>query len=91
MTTTKLPIVQRIAHLLYSTASPISRSTALELIDAVLLAISAKIQLVKRGWDKPVLQFGVLNFLLGNAVKIIFAAVALPPIVKAIRRSDDDE
>ncbi len=43
------------------------------------------------GWDKPVLQFGMLNFLLGDVVKIIFAAIALPPIVKAIRRSDNDE
>ncbi|MGU9951372.1 MAG: biotin transporter BioY [Gammaproteobacteria bacterium WSBS_2016_MAG_OTU1] len=42
------------------------------------------------GWDKPVLQFGMLNFLLGDVVKIIFAAVALPPIVKAIRRGDGE-
>ncbi|MGU9952209.1 MAG: hypothetical protein ACNYPH_07955 [Gammaproteobacteria bacterium WSBS_2016_MAG_OTU1] len=59
-------------------------------IGAVLLAISAKIQLTRRGWDKPVLQFGMLNFLLGDAVKIIFYAVALPPIVKVIRRGDSD-
>ncbi len=39
----------------------------------------------------PTLQLGMLNFLLGDAVKITFAAVALPPIVKAICRSGDNE
>ncbi len=119
MTTANLPIT----HLLYPIAPPIARSTALALIGAVLLAISAKIQLARRGWsknlwkvslamvirniliyalgllwlvdligwDKPALQFGMLNFLLGDAVKIIFTAVALLPIVKAIRRSDHHE
>ncbi len=114
MTTANLPIT----HLLYPIAPLIARSTALALIGAVLLAISAKIQLAIRGWsknlwkvslamiirnifiyalgllwlvdliswDKPALQFGMLN-----AVKIIFTAVALPPLVKAIRRSDHHE
>ncbi len=90
MTTANLPIAQRVAHLLYPTASPITRFTALVLIGAVLLAISAKIQLARRGWDKLILQFGMLNFLLGDAVKIIFDAVALLPIVKVIRRDDSD-
>ncbi len=42
-------------------------------------------------WDKPVLQFGMLNFLLGDAVKIILAAVALSPIVKVLCRRGDSE
>ncbi len=123
MTTANLPIAQRVTYLLYPTALLIARSTALALIGAVLLTVSAKIQLVRRGWDKnlwkvglvmiigniiiyalgllwlgnligwdkPVLQFGMLNFLLGDIVKIICAAVVLPPIVKAICRSDDNE
>ncbi len=123
MTTANLPIAQRVTYLLYPTALQIARSTALALIGAVLLVISAKIQLVGRGWDKnlwkvglamiigniiiyalgllwlgnligwdkPVLHFGMLNFLLGDVVKIIFAAVALSLIVKEIRRSGDNE
>ena len=38
------------------------------------------------GWDKPVLQFGMMNFLLGDALKIAFAAAAVPPAARAIRR-----
>lgn len=38
------------------------------------------------GWDKPVLQLGMVNFLLGDALKIVFAAVAVPPAARAIRR-----
>ena len=123
MTTVNLPIAQRVICLLYPTALLITRSTALALIGAVLLAITAKIQLVRRGWDKnlwkvglamiigniiiyalgllwlgnligwdkPVLQFGMLNFLLGDVVKIIFAAVALSPIVKVLCRRGDSE
>ncbi len=115
MTTANLPIAQL--------ALLIARSTALALIGAVLLAIAAKIQLVRRGWnknlwkvglamiigniiiyalsllwlgnligwDKPVLQFSMLNFLLGDAVKIIFAAVSLLPIVNVLCRRDDSE
>ncbi len=91
MTTANLPIAQRFTYLLYPIALLIARSTALALIGTALLAISAKIQLVRRGWDKPVLQFGMLNFLLGDAVKIIFAAVALSPIVKVLCRRGNNE
>lgn len=38
------------------------------------------------GWDKPILQLGAVPFLLGDALKIVFAAAALPPIARAIRR-----
>ena len=38
------------------------------------------------GWDKPVLQLGMLNFLLGDMLKIAFAAAALPPLAFAVRR-----
>ncbi len=121
MTTANLPIAQRVTYLLYPTALLIARSMTLALIGAVLLAISAKIQLARRGWDKnlwkvglamiigniiiyalgllwlgnligwdkSVLQFSMLNFLLGDAVKIIFAAVALSPIVKVLCRRGD--
>ncbi len=120
MTTANLPISQRVT---YPTALLIARSTTLALIGAVLLAISAKIQLVRRdqdknlwkvglamiigniiiyalgllwlgnliGWDKPVLQFGMLNSLPGDVVKIIFATVALPPIVNVLCRRGDSE
>ncbi len=119
MTTANLPIAQRVTYLLYPTALLISRSMVLALIGVVLLAISAKIQLVRCswdknlwkvglamiignilgllwlgnliGWDKPVLQFGMLNFLLGDAVKIIFAAVVLSLIVKVLCRRGNNE
>ncbi len=123
MTTANLPIAQRVTYLLYPTALLIARSTAWALIGVVLLAISTKIQLVGRnwdknlwkvglamiignfiiyalgllwlgnliGWDKPVLQFGMLNFLLGDAVKVTFAAVALSPVVKVLCRRGDSE
>lgn len=38
------------------------------------------------GWDKPVFQWGLLPFLPGDAVKIIFAAAFLPPLAKVIRK-----
>ncbi len=123
MTTANLPIAQRVTYLLYPTVLLIARSTTLALIGAVLLAISAKIQLVRRdqdknlwkvglamiigniviyvlsllwlgnliGWDKPVLQFGMLNSLLGDVVKIIFATVALSPVVKVLCGRGDSE
>ena len=37
------------------------------------------------GWDKPVLALGAYPFLLGDAVKIMFAAVAVPPLARALR------
>lgn len=39
------------------------------------------------GWDKPVLALGVAPFLLGDAAKIVFAALALPPICRAAVKS----
>ncbi|MGI9306418.1 MAG: biotin transporter BioY [Gammaproteobacteria bacterium] len=36
------------------------------------------------GWDKPLLQLGMLPFLPGDAVKIIFASLALPPVCRAV-------
>ncbi len=38
------------------------------------------------GWDKPILEWGLYPFLFGDAAKIAFAAAALPPIARAIRR-----
>ena len=38
------------------------------------------------GWDKPLFALGMYPFLLGDAAKIIFAAAAVPPIARAIRR-----
>ena len=38
------------------------------------------------GWDKPIFKFGLLNFILGDLVKVIFAATALPMLSRAIRR-----
>lgn len=38
------------------------------------------------GWDKPILQLGMVPFLLGDALKIAFAVAAMPPLARAIRR-----
>ncbi len=41
------------------------------------------------GWDKPVLEWGLYPFLLGDAVKLALAAAALPLAWKAVRRWRD--
>lgn len=38
------------------------------------------------GWDKPILQYGMYPFLLGDVVKIIFAAVAVPSLARVVRK-----
>lgn len=38
------------------------------------------------GWDKPVLQWGLYPFIIGDVAKIIFAAVALPLVSKMVRK-----
>ena len=38
------------------------------------------------GWDKPILEWGLYPFLLGDAAKIVFAAVTLPLLSKAVRK-----
>lgn len=39
------------------------------------------------GWDKPILQWGLTPFLLGDAAKLVLAAATLPLVWKLIRRS----
>ena len=39
------------------------------------------------GWDKPILEWGLTPFLLGDAVKLALAAVAMPLAWKLLRRS----
>lgn len=39
------------------------------------------------GWDKPILQWGLTPFLLGDVVKLVLAAATLPLVWKLIRRS----
>ncbi len=41
------------------------------------------------GWDKPVLEWGLYPFLIGDAVKLALAAAALPLAWKAVRRWRD--
>ncbi len=38
------------------------------------------------GWDKPVLQWGLTPFLLGDLFKLLLAAATLPLIWRVIRR-----
>ncbi len=38
------------------------------------------------GWDKPLLAWGLTPFLLGDAVKIVIAALALPGIWRLVNR-----
>ena len=38
------------------------------------------------GWDKPILQWGLYPFLLGDALKIAFATAALPPLSRLLRK-----
>lgn len=39
------------------------------------------------GWDKPILEWGLYPFVLGDLTKIALAAVSLPLIWKAVNRS----
>jgi biotin transport system substrate-specific component len=39
------------------------------------------------GWDKPILQWGLTPFLLGDVAKLVLAAATLPLVWKLIRRS----
>ncbi|MBM1813529.1 biotin transporter BioY [Pseudosulfitobacter pseudonitzschiae] len=39
------------------------------------------------GWDKPILQWGLTPFLIGDAIKLALAAVLLPGIWKLIDRA----
>ena len=39
------------------------------------------------GWDKPILEWGLYPFLLGDAAKLALAAVAMPLAWKLLRRS----
>ncbi len=40
------------------------------------------------GWDKPVLAWGLIPFLIGDFVKIILAMIALPAAWKAVNRQN---
>lgn len=39
------------------------------------------------GWDKPILQWGLTPFILGDLAKLVLAAVALPLIWNAVKRT----
>ncbi|MDF1718714.1 MAG: biotin transporter BioY [Antarcticimicrobium sp.] len=39
------------------------------------------------GWDKPILQWGLTPFLLGDAIKLALAAVLLPALWKMVGRA----
>jgi len=39
------------------------------------------------GWDKPILQWGITPFLVGDLIKLVIAAVALPTVWKYLRRT----
>jgi len=38
------------------------------------------------GWDKPILEWGLTPFLLGDLTKLLLAAVALPIVWRALKR-----
>jgi len=38
------------------------------------------------GWDKPVLQYGMIPFLAGDLIKIVVAVVLVPMIWKRVNR-----
>ena len=39
------------------------------------------------GWDKPVLQWGMTPFLIGDLAKLIIAALLMPAVWKLVRRT----
>ncbi|MCK5166554.1 MAG: biotin transporter BioY, partial [Rhodospirillaceae bacterium] len=36
------------------------------------------------GWDKPIIEWGMMPFLLGDATKILLAVIIMPAIWKAV-------
>lgn len=43
------------------------------------------------GWDKPILEWGITPFLLGDLSKIALGACLMPAIWRFMRRDDNDE
>ena len=41
------------------------------------------------GWDKPILAWGLIPFLVGDVVKLALAAALFPAIWKFVRRTRD--
>ena len=39
------------------------------------------------GWDKPILEWGLTPFLLGDALKLALAALLLPAVWKMVGRA----
>jgi biotin transport system substrate-specific component len=54
--------------------------------DAVVFALGMLWLGTLLGWDKPILQWGLTPFLLGDLVKIALAAVAVPTAISALER-----
>ena len=38
------------------------------------------------GWDKPILQYGMTPFLIGDLIKVVFAVALVPMIWKRVNR-----
>ena len=41
------------------------------------------------GWDKPILEWGLTPFLIGDAIKLVLAAMLLPTLWKMIGAARD--
>lgn len=57
------------------------------LIGSVLIYVPGLLYLGSLfGWDKPILEWGMYPFLLGDLAKLVLATVALPLLWKAVRK-----
>ena len=62
-------------------------TAAAMLIGSVLIYIPGVLYLGSLfGWDKPILEWGMYPFLLGDLTKLVLAAVLLPLLWKAVKK-----
>lgn len=62
-------------------------TAAAMLIGTVLIYVPGLIHLgALLGWDKPILEWGLTPFILGDLTKLALAAVALPLLWKAVKK-----
>ncbi|WP_146343796.1 biotin transporter BioY [Falsiphaeobacter marinintestinus] len=69
--------------------SPIKMALALVIGNALIYVPGLLWLGTLYGWDKPILQWGLTPFLLGDAIKLALAAVLLPALWKMVGNARD--
>ncbi len=69
-----------------ASASPLKLGATMLAADVVLFAFGVLWLGTLLGWDKPILAWGVLPFIPGEALKIALAAVGIPALWALVKR-----